>query len=108
MEHASHAKVFNDLDAIMGEFRSDSSPTGITETAGKIVGLAKSRVPERAGLDHPVLQKASDYLVELARKGYNVGHIRDLLQGLANYFDPFRYERTPNNRTNGGPKLYEG
>ena len=105
MLQANNGGIFGDLEAVMGKL--DGSSKGITQAAGDIVRLAKSSVPERAGLDHPVLQTASDYLVKLARKGYNVGHIRDLLQGLANHFDPYRYERTPNNRTSS-PKLYEG
>lgn len=105
MGQANGAMVSEGLGAIMSGM--DGSPTGITNAAGNIVRLAKSSVPERAGLDHPVLKTASECLVKLAQSGYNVGHIRDLLQGLGNHFDPTYHDRAPRTQT-CGPILYEG
>ncbi len=98
--------VSKDLAVIMHGI--GGSPTKITEAAGDIVRLAKSSVPEGAGLDDPVLQQASKYLVELAGEGHNVGHIRDLLQDLGNYFDPTYYGRAAQRTQACGPIIYEG
>ena len=98
--------VSKDLAAIMSGM--DGSPTGITKAAGDIVRLDKSSVTEGAGLGNPVLQQASECLVKLAGEGHNVGHIRVLLQGLGNYFDPTYYGRAAPRTQACGPILYEG